>query len=154
MVNDVEWYKRKSHVDATEEEIKAVEDQWGVTFPSDYREVAKEYHGCTPLRKKALNIGEREEAFKFLLSFSENSKSLYILDVYNNIKDRLVDNVYPFANDPFGNCYCFDYRQSNTQPTIVFWDHEEAYENPEEGLSYLCNSFAELLNHLEELKDS
>jgi hypothetical protein len=90
---------------------------------------------------------------KILLSFSETSKSLYIIDVYHHIKDRLVDNVFPFGNDPFGNHYCFDYRQSKQYPTVIFWNHEEAYENPAKGTSYLYDSFTEFLNHLKEFED-
>jgi hypothetical protein len=42
---------------------------------------------------------------------------------------------------------CFDYR-GKSNPTIVHWDHEIAYLNPEQGLFPVCHSFTELLERL------
>ncbi|CJH30980.1 SMI1 / KNR4 family [Streptococcus pneumoniae] len=61
-----------------------------------------------------------------------------MLQTYNSIKDRLVDKVYPFARDPFGNLLCFDYRNNPQSPTVVFWDHEE--EEMEESIYPVCSS--------------
>jgi len=40
-----------------------------------------------------------------------------------------------FADSPFGDFYCFDYRQSRANPTIVLYDHENDFqEEPEEAI--------------------
>ncbi|RAP04799.1 hypothetical protein HS9_01932 [Bacillus velezensis] len=38
---------------------------------------------------------------------------------------------------------------SSQEPVIVFWDHEIAYEDKKSSLSYVCDSFTELMNKLE-----
>ncbi|MPQ45127.1 SMI1/KNR4 family protein [Clostridium tarantellae] len=55
----------------------------------------------------------------------------------------------PIAEDPFGNLICFDYRTTN-KPTIVFLDHEKAFNNKNLALCKICNSFNELLAMLHE----
>ncbi|MEC1599882.1 SMI1/KNR4 family protein, partial [Bacillus spizizenii] len=37
-----------------------------------------------------------------------------------------------------------------SSPSIVFWDHEMAFEDPERALSPVCDSFTELVNKLYE----
>ncbi|WP_425412152.1 SMI1/KNR4 family protein [Melghirimyces thermohalophilus] len=46
--------------------------------------------------------------------------------------------MIPFANDSFGNVYCFDYRQGKT-PSLVAYDHEEGDIEP------LCRTFSKLV---------
>ena len=92
-----------------------------------------------------------EEVFNNLLSFDEEDSS-NMIDTYNDVKDRLVEKVIPFAEDPFGNLICFDYR-TNKQPTIVFWEHEKAFNDKESAIRYLCDYFTELLLMLHELQE-
>lgn len=54
------------------------------------------------------DFNDNEEVFNNLLSFDEEDCS-NIIDTYNDIKDRLIGRVIPFAEDPFGNMICFDY---------------------------------------------
>lgn len=66
--------------------------------------------------------------------------------------NRLIEKVIPFAEDLFGNMICFDYR-SNSQPLIVFWEHEKAFSDKESAITHICNNFAELLNMLYETQE-
>lgn len=137
----VVWRFADAEVD--ENAIADVEKELGIKFPQDYIDCAKKNHGGNP-NPNLFVVTERGEAvFNVLLSYAPTSVD-YIVKVYGWIKDRLVDGVYPFADDPFGNHICFDYRTSN-EPTIVFWDHELVFEEPEKGLFPICNSFSELL---------
>ncbi|WP_420976236.1 SMI1/KNR4 family protein [Bacillus vallismortis] len=58
--------------------------------------------------------------------------------------------VIPIADDVFGNEICYGFRKGISSPSIVFRDHEIAYENPDGALSYICDSFTELINKLYE----
>lgn len=64
-------------------------------------------------------------------------------------KDRLIEKVIPFAEDPFGNLLCFDYRNDD-QPIIVFWEHEKAFNDKESATIYLCDTFTKLMLMLHE----
>ncbi len=61
----------------------------------------------------------------------------------------LIDKVIPFAEDPFANMLCFDYRK-NDQPKVVFWNHEKACDDKESAISYVCSTFTELMSMLHE----
>ena len=75
----------------------------------------------------------------------------YIVNVSNRYRDgRMPDKVIPIADDVFGNEICFDFRKGLSSPSIVFWYHEMAFEDPERALSPVCDSFTELVNKLYE----
>ena len=50
------------------------------------------------------------------------------MDVFNDYKDTLPKKVIPFAFDPSGNLICFDYKDYEDNPIVVFWEHENAVE--------------------------
>ncbi|MFC4620420.1 SMI1/KNR4 family protein [Camelliibacillus cellulosilyticus] len=151
MFDHLQW-KCREKFKLKESDIKRIEVNWGIEFPNDFKEVVVKYHGCRP-EQDVFRMNDKEETFNFLLSFSKEDEYNYILSTYEGVKDRLIDKVYPFANDPGGNLFCFDYRKSDMNPQIVFWDHEVAFEDPEKAITYLCDSFTELLLNLHEYED-
>lgn len=142
-MNNIEWMF--SHKPASKDGIASIESSLGIKFPKDYIECARNYHGGNP-STQVYDFKEHQEAvFNSLLSL-DPSEDNYILDIYHNINDRLAANVYPFADDPFGNFICFDYRESKSNPpSVVFWDHELAHKSPEKALYPICKTFTELV---------
>ncbi|WP_373231865.1 SMI1/KNR4 family protein [Cohnella sp.] len=130
------------------EVISLVEKKLDIEFPSDYVDVALKYHGGSPSLEIFQISGHGKAVFGYLLSYDPDSSN-YILEVYNDIIDRLPDKkVIPFANDPFGNFICFDYRKDADNPSIVFWEHEIAFDSSDLSLLYVASSFSELLEML------
>ncbi|MCU5201634.1 MULTISPECIES: SMI1/KNR4 family protein [Bacillus cereus group] len=148
-MNNIVWIG-VSKEEITDNEIKQVEQHFNIKLPNDFIECVKECDGGYP-RPKVFDVpGQDENVFSDLLTFHiEDEYS--IVKNYEDIKDQLVDNVYPFANDPFGNFLCFDYRNNPTSPTIVFWDHEE--EDMEKAIYPVCSTFTELLDSLRDFED-
>lgn len=149
---NVEW--KFGHGAIAKHAIAQVEQLMARKFPREYVEVALEHHGAAVL-PNTFDVEEYGEAvFNRLLSY-DASKSTYIVGVYEGIKERLVEGVYPFASDAFGNFICFDYRQHEdlTQPAIVFWEHETALEDPERAIFPVARSFADLIDCLYEIED-
>lgn len=132
----------KSKTPAKEQDIQAVERKFGIQFPDDYREVAKISHGEMPDPYSIDFGGMFGKIFGFLLSFDKKSP-INIERVYDDIKDALPEKVFPFAEDRFGNFYCFDYRHGN-DPIIVYWYHETF------RLTKVCNHFSEIEDMLYE----
>ena len=132
------------------EEIIEVENMLQVKFPKDYLEYVKIYSGATP-SPETFDLEDREGvAFGYLHSFHKESES-YIVNVSNRYRDgRMPDKVIPIADDVFGNEICYDFRKGLSSPSIVFWDHEIAHEDPDRALSHICDSFPELVNKLYE----
>lgn len=141
---EIEWlFVRRP---AEDKEILEVENILGIKFPDDYKECLKKNAGGSP-EPNVFDFNKRKEAvFNRLFTYDPTDKYYYIVNNYYAIKDRLIDDIYPIADDVFGNCICFDYREGKDKaPKIVFWDHEVAYGSPEEAISYICDSFTELL---------
>jgi len=142
MNRDIEWLFSNEPVD--EQRIVSIESQLNIVFPEDYIECAKNNHGGHPSLQIYDFGGHQEAVFNGLLSLASNDKNS-VLSVYNNVKDRFVSGIYPFADDPFGNLICFDYRNSDSIPSVVFWDHDLCYENPEKAILPICRTFTELM---------
>ncbi|WP_425448522.1 SMI1/KNR4 family protein [Dethiothermospora halolimnae] len=124
-------------------DIEKVESRFNVKLPLDYIECVKKNNGGRP-RPKLFDFGEyKEMVFSSLLSIIKDHKE-NVIDVYKWIGDRLPENTYPFAKDPFGNYLCFKYEGNDV--FVVFWNHEKS--NEEEGIVFVSGSFKELLEKL------
>lgn len=148
MSKNLRWICENESVETTT--ISKVEYIFGIEFPRDYVECIIKNNGGYP-KPNRFNLNGNEEVFNNFLSFDEED-SINIINAYNDVKDRLIEKVIPFAEDPFGNLLCFDYR-NNEQPIIVFWEHEKAFNNKENAISFICNTFSELLNMLHESEE-
>ena len=148
MSSNIRWICENDNVEITT--ISNVETMLGVKFPKDYIEIAMTNDGGYP-KPNRFDFNDNEEVFNNLLSFDEEDYS-NIINTYNDIKDRLIEKVIPFAEDPFGNMICFDYR-NNEQPVVIFWEHEKAFNDKESAISYLCDTFTELMLMLHESKE-
>ena len=143
MNDKLRWICEKDKIEM--DALLKVEEALRIRFPKDYIEFIITHDGAYPI-PNIFEINGNEEVFNNLLSFDEES-CINIVDTYNDVQDRLIEKIIPFAEDPFGNLICFDYR-NKTHPTIVFWDHEKAFSNKENAISYICNTFSELLDML------
>ncbi|CAH1225046.1 hypothetical protein PAECIP111890_05732 [Paenibacillus sp. JJ-223] len=158
---NVEWQFADKEV--SREEIDAVSKKIGYRFPLDYILCSMVNHGAN-VEPEVFDVGHKQKVFGSLLSFDESSPDNF-LKVYENYKETLPTGVIPFAFDPAGNLICFDYKESEDMPKIVFWEHEGAWEKSilvqDEGLSveqaeerarenifFVANSFTELLESL------
>ncbi|SFC85380.1 SMI1 / KNR4 family (SUKH-1) [Bacillus sp. 491mf] len=148
-MNGITWIgtSKKTIADT---QIQQVEQYFGIRFPNDFIECVKQHNGGHPRPKVFCIEGQEDSSFSNLLTFDLESQ-YSIIQRYENIKDRLVDRVYPFGRDSFGNFLCFDYRNGHQSPTVVFWDHEE--EEMEKAIFPVCSSFTELLNSLRDFED-
>ncbi|HDR7393896.1 SMI1/KNR4 family protein [Bacillus toyonensis] len=148
-MNNITWFN-VSEKKLTDEQIQQLEQYFGIKFPNDFIECVKKYDGGYPTPDTFDIPGQDEDSFNNLLTLDSERKSS-ILQTYEGIKERLVDKVYPFGRDSFGNFLCFDYRNNPQSPTVVFWDHE--VEEMEEAIFPVCTSFTELLNSLHDFED-
>ncbi|WP_102422782.1 MULTISPECIES: SMI1/KNR4 family protein [Bacillus amyloliquefaciens group] len=148
-MQSIKWRKRSTFQEATNSQIEEVEEKLKIKFPTDYRDFIKDHNGCSPIDKKVVLFQNSRESINNLLSIGDPTRPIDLLSTIDNVKDRLVDKIIPFATDAGGNLFCFDYRMSSQEPAIVFWDHEIAYEDKESSISYVCDSFTELMNKLE-----
>lgn len=122
MINCVKWNYTDERIGT--DEFIGVESAWNVKLPQDYIECATYNHGGSPDPEEFL-VEDRARVFGTLLSYCKSSPD-NIMKVYNGIKDQLPRGIFPFGCDPAGNYICFDYRKSDINPCIIFWEHELA----------------------------
>lgn len=105
--DDLNWLRCRNINSMMVEEIESL---FGVKLPNDFRDFILTHSGGRPL-PHTYDCPTRDEAVLHnLLNFDKNEK-YNVFKTYGLIKDRLLENIYPFAEDPFGNHICFDYRR-------------------------------------------
>jgi len=160
-MSKVEWQFADEAV--SEEYVKKIGKELGFNFPHEYVECVSKNNGAN-VEPELFDVQGIERVFGTLLSFDENSGE-YIADVYNDFNDTLPNGLIPFAFDPAGNLICFDYKNHEENPIVVFWEHEGAWEKEmlmeskgmtaeeaeevaRENIFYVANTFTAFLNKL------
>ncbi|MBU9723517.1 MULTISPECIES: SMI1/KNR4 family protein [Bacillaceae] len=147
---------------ATDKMLGKLENYLGVTLPVAYRQLVKEYNGARPNKNKVQLVSGKEQVIKTFLNAVPTAKG-GVMDVLSWLEGQLPERTVPFANDPFGNYYCFKFEGSDgeaaeekakaeveggeeakakAEPTVQFWDHEK------QELELISNSFEGFLNKL------
>ena len=108
--------------------IATVEQSFGIEFPESLLNLIREFNNGTPSPNTfdtELLVGK---SFGELLNFNLDDEYNILTD-YEDIKDKLPKDVYPFAGDGGGDFMCLDYRNvDNGEPKIYYWDHEQKFE--------------------------
>lgn len=108
-------------------------------LPIDFKETVALFNGGRPDKSNVL-IDNKERILKSLLSFNKEDKE-NIFAVYEWVESQLERNLIPFAIDPAGNYFCFEYTNFKNV-SIVFWNHEN------QNHYTICDTFSELLHKL------
>lgn len=119
--------------------IESVEKRLGVIFPEDYKACVRLHNGGYPHPGSFGGEDGVSMVFNNLISFSGSYLNMGMF-----VDEFKESRILPFARDPFGSHLCFDYRDSDHNPTVVFWDHEEE----EDALEPVCDTFTALLEQL------
>lgn len=144
----------------TDELINENEAFLRVTFPEKYRELIKEYNGCSPKDYRGVFLAENNHEYVIdrLLCQVPNPKEIE-LGVYDinvvlaQIEERLTDeehadelgnDVVPIAVLFAGNFLCLDFRKGGDNPTVVVWDHERS-DDWKPVFYHVANSFDEFM---------
>jgi len=159
-MSSIKW--RRPDEPLKRDDILKVERLFGVFFPEDYVDCVQLYHGASVIPYR-VDLNGNVRVFANLLSFSDSSVDNIVKAYFDN-KDRFKEGIFPFACDPSGNYFCFDYRKDKNNPSVVFWNHEIAVnesdysqeqlkrinlsEAQEKAMERVCNSFTELLDML------
>ena len=160
-MSNVKW--RSWDEPVTREETEEVAKKLGVKFPLDYIECAMKYNGAH-VSPELFHVEGKEKVFGTLLTYDKEDDE-YIIEVFNDYKDTLPNKVIPFAYDPAGNLICFDYKNHEEDPIVIFWEHEnagekdmlmreenlteeQAEERARENVFYVAATFTEFLDKL------
>lgn len=104
-MQSIKWRKRRTFQEATNSQIEEVEEKLKIKFPTDYKEFIKDHNGCSPIDKKVVLFQDSRESINNLLSIGDPTRPIDLLSTIDNVKDRLVDKIIPFATDAGGNLF-------------------------------------------------
>lgn len=126
--------------------LRAVEQSWGIRFPQDYVDCVRLNQGKTP-EPASFEFGDGyETSLNELFHFEPSpAGSNIVANQERMAMGGVPERVFTFAGDPAGNRLCFDYRHSDSAPSIVLLDYERDEEN---ALVPVAESFGELLSRL------
>ena len=145
-------YKKKSFCGnpLTEELDELIDSllEAGFQIDESYFDHIRENNGGVPLTKY-FPSGEIERMLNFSDSYSTEGAryaEFNVNVVRNWVKDRVPENIVPFASMPHGAFLCFKY-SSDHRPTVVMWNNE-LYE---EEYVTIADSFDDFANLLQEV---
>lgn len=163
----MKWLYKKALKDSNS--IEKVENAFGVKFPSDYTNIVLENNAATPSPNTIDTSRQIGKAFGELLNFNLDVNE-NILSLYEQLKNKIPEKVFPITMDPGGNFLCYDFRDDEANPKVLRWDHEqkfvvedkeliiEDHENESDyyHLDFIAHSFTETLTNLygEEIEES
>lgn len=145
--------------------VEEVEKCLRVSLPEDYKECVIVNQGASPSHYIFDTVEGEERVFGALLKINNYNSDTNIIEIYEDYKDTLPNELIAFGIDPAGNLICFDYKDHNSNPIVVFWEHEnagekvllmqengisaeEAEEVARENVFFVANSFTEFLEKL------
>jgi hypothetical protein len=134
-----------TYVRADPKIISLVEERAEVHFPNDYVEVVTKYHGGYPIPNRLWISKDKFVLFDCFLTFSAFDE-LDILDWFNSLRKKLIPGLFPFALDSNGNVFCFDYRLSKDNPTIVYFDLNTSSQQEKVNVTKVSSTFTEMLH--------
>ncbi|UIR54678.1 SMI1/KNR4 family protein [Sphingobacterium sp. SRCM116780] len=163
----MKWLYKKDLRDTSS--IQKVEQTLGINFPLDYQKVILEHNGATASPNTINTSRQIGKAFGELLNFNLDSEE-NILSLYEELKNKIPEKVYPITMDPEGNFLCYDFRDDQNNPKLVRWDHEQKFiiqdkkliiedydkESDYYHVDFVANSFTEVLAELygEDIEES
>lgn len=121
-------------------EINNFQKHHNIKFPQEYLAMLDVANGASP-EKNILKKDSQEFVVSYFFSWSKGSDINFIENnsFFHEIHSQ---EVIPFANDPFGNFFCFFYGNNDT-PSIVFWEHEQ------DSIVELSTNFCDFITALE-----
>jgi hypothetical protein len=107
--------------------IARIEKTWNIKLPESYKEVISDSNAGVP-EPNAFDTDQcKGKQFAELMNCNLDDEDSIIKE-HQLISEHLPALVLPFAADAGGNYICFDYRNASSEPSVVFWNHEERFE--------------------------
>ena len=148
-IDEIEWFDQPEG--ASEDDLKRVEGEIGRTFPQDFRGFACKFSGSTPSSHTNFDFADRTGRFTggvgTFLSMRRDS-DMSLVGEAEALAGRIVKGFVPFAAGPGGDYLCFDYRESEIVPGVIYWHHGR--EGMDDQYSTVARSFGEFISLLYE----
>jgi cell wall assembly regulator SMI1 len=122
----------------------------GHHIPPSYRAFLAEHDGGRPVRNTFTFAQHEREASSRVQSFLAAGDEEYGLVATVGRNGDIPPGILPIAGDEFGNYVCIDARDDADGP-VLFWDHEEGFDDDEVDFSNLYEVAPDLQTFLDGL---
>ena len=134
--------------------LKMIEKYLSINLPKTYRNFLENYEAIDVINEKKvfiLNNKTKESSSVDGFFYLTNDYNYSILENYKIYKDRIPENFFPIADDPFGNLILISVKNAD-RDKIYFWDHEMEVDDGEtpdySNLTLIADSFDEFIEGL------
>ena len=137
---------------AKKEDLDRIEQKYHVKIPSEIREHCLAYNGGYPENPVFTDKNGNEYSVDLFIPVRDGKKRPMekTLELLRADDDVIPDWLIPFAEEDWGNLFCFSVRESDFG-AIYYYDHEFEYgEDPEEHITWLAESITAFINALTE----
>ncbi len=150
MTKSISFVVNSSAPQLAMERLRKIEDNFDISFPSDYVDFLVAANGGVPI-EKFFSVENNEKIVERFLSIIEGYRDspigMYDISVvWSQIEDRLDDSLVPFASLFAGDFLCFKFR-GDSIPEVVLWDHERSREDTP-SLTFVASSFGTFVEML------
>jgi hypothetical protein len=151
----------KTFVPVTEEEMKSIEADLGVSLPSDYRDLLTTYGAASFGKLVEYRTGFGKAPLSHFYGSKDGKQSLS--KRINTYKGRMPDTLIPIADDGGGDQICLGIK-GEEQGKIYYWDHENEWDEEDyqeehgsempleakfQNVQPIAGSFIDFINMLE-----
>lgn len=148
-MKSVEWEEYLNIPVASDEDIKQIEHQLGLSFPEEFKQVLKIAQGKTPV----LEIIDSEELcevpFGPVFHVLPEIKPLYSIKDMKEFWDKNLPGFLPIAEAGDGCIFAYDLRKGAENPPVIFINADVSPDD-DDSILFVANSLTELLSNLKE----
>ncbi|MCA1705516.1 MAG: SMI1/KNR4 family protein, partial [Actinobacteria bacterium] len=130
-----------------------IQNRLGIRLPEDYLEVVRAHQGAAPSRDRIALPDGTTTSLSMLLHFEPEPAQFNLVSIVENA-DTAYGKLVPFAVDPDGNYFCFDYRgETGNSSSETRWNRPVvlvAADDPTAEPTPIADGFTPLINSLQE----
>lgn len=134
---------KNTSIALTDADLNAVERRLGFRFPDAFRKHYLMYNGGNPIQDRFVDESDMRIVHEFLPIKASSVPTLPTLErsleLLRGSGLNLPMHLIPFANDPFGNLYCFSARDEDLG--AIYWVRIEGRGRPAQLLSTSLDDF-------------
>ncbi|MBW3598445.1 MAG: SMI1/KNR4 family protein [Planctomycetes bacterium] len=124
--SDLDW--EDCDCPLSEDRVAELEHEHGIAFPKDFRRCIRQCNGGYVAQSDFDFVGPSgrriTSCIGAMLRFDTDADVSRAIDVWDGMGAHRNRLVIPFAETGGGDLVCLDYRSNESQPKVVYYQHE------------------------------
>jgi cell wall assembly regulator SMI1 len=146
----IEWEEYLEIPVASNEDIQRIENQLGIPFPEEFKQVLKLAQGKSSIPEVIESEELSEVTFGTIFHVLPEVEPAYSITQKKEIWDKYIPNLLPIADSGDGCFFAYDMRKETENPPVVFINADADPEDESESILFVASSLTELLSNLKD----